>query len=146
MLAAVSEPGDDLVRLTPHHRGHAGGHDVAGGGHLPTANRGERDGVVRGEHPGDRGGGEFADGVPGDDQVVRQFVPLGEHLIRQQGGGHYQWLRDGRVLDGVRVRHGAELDQIQTGELGPGRQPLAGALELKPRGEHAWSLGALTGG
>jgi hypothetical protein len=83
--------------------------------------------------------------VPGHHSVGRQLVPRGKDLEREDRGGDDERLRDRRVLDGVRVRHGAELDEVHADALGPGGQPFAGAGDLEPRVEHAGGLGALTG-
>ncbi len=66
-LDPPGEPGEGLgdLRLA----GADGGHGSAGaaGLHEPAAGRDESAGVVEGPHSGDVGGGELADGVPGED-------------------------------------------------------------------------------
>ena len=63
------EAGQHLGLVAAEHRGHAGGLDRARLGHLGAAGGGQRDGVVGGDHAGDRVGGDLADGVAGDDEV-----------------------------------------------------------------------------
>ncbi len=103
--------GEDLVGVAAEDGGHAGRFERAGGGHLPAAYAGEGDRGLGGQHPGERGGGELADAVPGGQRdVVHRQVLGGE-----QGGGDQQRLGPGGVLDLVRVGLGAEVHQVDAG-------------------------------
>ena len=75
--AVLVDGGQDLVGVAAEDGGHAGRRLRAGGGHRPAADGGERDRGLDRQHAGERGGGELADAVPGDDDVaagVRRWV------------------------------------------------------------------------
>ena len=73
MLAGVEavlvDGGQHLVGVAAEDGGHAGRRLRAGRGHRPAADGGERDRGLDRQHAGQRGGGELADAVPGDDDV-----------------------------------------------------------------------------
>ena len=116
-LATAVDVGADQVQLfqggqhgvgvAAHQGGHPGGGERAGRAHRGAADGGQVDRVQRGQHAGERGGGEFADRVPGDDRPGRD----GQGLRGQQCGGHHQRLGDRGVLDLVGAGGGAEPDR-----------------------------------
>ena len=135
------ERGDHLVRVTAEHGGHPGRLQRAGGGHLPPAYAGERHGGLGRQHPGQRGGAQLTDAVPGD----QPDVVHGQVLGGEQRGGDQQRLGTGGVLDLVRVRPGAQVDQVHPGQRRPPAQTRLGAGEVEPRREEAGLLGTLSG-
>ena len=98
-------------------------------GHLRAAGGGQRDGVVGGDHAGDRVGGDLADGVAGRDEVTSgQQAALGQLLLGKQRRGHDQRLGHGGVGDLLGRRGGAEAarsrplacDQVAIRSAAPG--------------------------
>ncbi len=73
-----------------------------------------RDGLVGGDHSGQRGGGELADAVAGD-----QIGGDAELLEGGQRGGHQKRLGDGRVADLLGVGGGAVGDEVELRDLRP---------------------------
>ena len=103
------------------------------------------------QHAGERGGGELADAVPGDDDVaVRRRRPgLGQRAELagdEQAHRDDQRLGDRGVLDRLGVAGGAEGQQVGVGDrAGPAEEGF-GAGELEPVGEHSGFLRTLSGG
>ena len=113
----------------------------------------EAQGLVVGQHAGDRRRGELADRVTGgraEQRLGRERercvgVEVEDGPQAGQRRGDQQGLRDGRVADRVRVGRGAVGDQVEAGRAGRPRDRLGDGRQLEPRGEHAGGLGALTG-
>ena len=92
------------------------------------------------EHPGERGGGELADAVPGDDAGRDPRA-----AADSEAGGDQQRLRDGGVADLVRVGGGAVVGQVEPDGVGPGGQAVGQRREFEPGSQEAGRLGALAG-
>ena len=102
---------------------------------------GQRDRGLGGQHAGDSGRAELTDAVAGDHADLVE----GELLGGEQGGGDQQGLGQRGVLDLLRVRLGAEVDQVDPGEGRPPGEPRRGAGQVEPWGEEAGLLGTLAG-
>ena len=126
------DAGGDLVGVAAEDGGHAGRGQRAGGGHLRAAACGERDRGLRGEGAGERGRGELADAVPGDDHRPAGISPQAELIGDSDAEGDEQRLGDRGVLDLVRVGGGAEPDQVQIDRARRPGQPLLDPGELQP--------------
>ena len=121
-------------------------------GHRPAADGGERDRRLDRQHPGQRGGGELADAVPGDDDVASAAGALTgpgsapssratNRLIATT-----QRLGDRGVLDRLGVTGGAEGQEVGVGDgAGPAEEGF-GSGEVEPVGEHSGFLRTLSGG
>jgi hypothetical protein len=130
--------------LAAEDRGHAGGRERTGCGHLRAAAGRERDRLDRREGPGHGGGSQLADAVAGDHAL--DAVGEAEPAADDHAECHQQRLGDGGVLDLVGVGGGAEALEVEPGDLAELGQLRADARQLEPRGEHAGGLGALAGG
>ena len=139
--AVALDRGDHLVGVAAEDGAHAGRLQRAGGGHLAAADAGQGDGGLGGQHPGEGGGAELTDAVPGDQADVVHRQVLGG----QQGGRDEQGLGAGGVLDLVGVGRGAEVDQVDPGQRGPPAQAGLGAGQVEPGREEAGLLGTLAG-
>ena len=104
--------------------------------------RGQDHRLLGGEHAGQRGRGELADAVAGDD------APTSSQSAgaRRRAGRRRPAAAGSRgVPDLVGVGLGAEVHQVEPGERGPPAQPGLGAGQVEPGGEEAGLLGTLTG-
>ena len=157
MLAGVSPccsmRGEHLVRVAAQDGGHPGRGLGARGGHGPAADGGQRDRRLDRQHAGQRGGGQLADAVPGDDDVaagvrrVRDRTGQAAELAGdEQAHRDDERLGDRGVLDRLGVAGRAERQQVGVGDrAGPAEEGL-GAGEVEPVGEHSGLLGTLSGG
>src|ERR1700759_2936131 len=81
------EAGQHLGFVTAENGGHAGRLVGAGLGHLRAAGGGQSNGVVWGDHTGDRVGGDLTDRVAGHNSVFAcGQASLGELLVSKQRG------------------------------------------------------------
>ena len=127
------EAAQHLGLFAAEHRGHAGGLGGARLGHLGAAGGGQRNGVVAGDHAGDRVGGDLTDGVPGCDEVASgQQAALGQLFPRQQRRGHDQRLCHRGIGDLLGRRGGAEAGQVETAGLRPGGDTVSRPGQLEP--------------
>ncbi len=94
-----------------------------------------------GNHPGQRCGGEFADGVAGDHGPGG----IGERLRGQQRSRDDQRLGDCGVLDLVGAGGGTQPYQIEVGPVGHRRRGLRDAVQFEPTAEHSGFLSSLSG-
>ena len=90
-------------------------------------------------------GGEFTDGVAGDDHVLRQSVRALDLLEGEERSGHDERLGHGGVGDLLRRGGGSEPRQVEARRLRPEGETIPGPGESEPRHEHAGCLRALSG-
>ena len=134
--------------LAADHCGHRGGSGGAGGGHRPAALAYEHHGLLRRQHADSGRRGDLADRVAGGHADGREGVGrVREQLQRgQQAGGHQQRLGDRRVADGLGVRLGAVVRQVQAADRRQPGQPAGEGRGLgQPGLEEAGGLRALAG-
>ncbi len=135
-VGLLAEQGHHLVL-----RGGDGDHRAAlrQGLHEPSSGGHERRGVVEGEHSADVGGGQFTDGVPGQEGG---FDPPGLHEPEQR---HFEREQRGLGVLGTVERLGVVEDIAQ----GPGQVRVEGGAHrlerLRVRGVGAGQLAAHTG-
>ena len=140
--SSSSRAASTVFGVAAHQCGHAGGGERAGGAHRGAADGGQVDRVQDGQHPGERGGGELADRMPGDDGTRRDGQ---RSAAASRARCHHQRLGDRGVLDLVGAGGGAEPDQIQVSPIGHGRSGLRNAVEFEPGAQHSGLLGSLSG-
>jgi hypothetical protein len=91
----------------------------------------EADGTCVVEHAGYRSCRDLPDGVPGGDSCDVDRGPVTEECAeRDQRRGDDQGLCDGRVPDGLGVRHGSVPAQIGRARVREGGEALRNAREL----------------
>lgn len=149
----------ELVQVFRHgllvateHGGHAGLADGRGLGHRQAAGPHDPHGLQRGQHPGERCGGQLTDAVAREGAhraegagrvlagpVVQQFIG-GQQARRDQ-----QRLGDGCVTDLLGVGLGAVMHQVEVDGGRPLGDPVGDAGKFEPGGQQARLLGALAG-
>ena len=141
------EGGQHLVAVAAEDGGHAGRGRRGGLGHRLAALADQHHRLLGGDRAGAGRGRELADAVAGDRADLAERVGrVREQLERgDQAGGDQQRLGDLGVADGLGVRLGAVVGQVEPGD---GREPVEAGGErrvLEPGGEEAGGLGSLTG-
>ncbi len=121
--------------------------DRGGRGHGPAALADQGHRGLGGDRAGAGGGGQLPDGVPGGGADLAERV----RRVREQGEGRgetgrdQQRLGDRGVADGVGVRLGAVVHQVEIGDGRPPGEPVGDAGDVEPGSEEAGGLGTLAG-
>ena len=116
--SVLLERGQDLVAVATQHGGHAGRGDGGRLGHRVAALADQHHRLLGGDDPGAGGGGQLTHAVAGDGgDGLERVGRVGKELQGgHQSGRDQQWLRDLGVTDGVGVRLGAVVDQVDAGD------------------------------
>src|SRR5690606_23916707 len=103
----------------------------------------EDEGGLRGQDPGDRGGGQLPDAVSG--HRVRPGEVRGEDVVRGERRGDQQGLGHGGVTDLLGVRLRPVSDQVEARDGRPPGEAVGDRRYLEPWLQEAGGLSALAG-